>query len=241
MRKVQDNIEKTDTENKFKSIRYWKEDERPRERLVLHGASSLSDSELLAILINTGSKGFSALDAARELLHKYPSITQLASCDLSELKKTKGVGPAKAVKLAAAFELSKRIKAEPFSSKKIFRTPDDVANYYIPGFQGERVETFLTLLLNSTNQVFREVEVAKGTLNSSIVHPREVFRVAITESAAAIILIHNHPSGNSEPSKEDLLITKQLVEAGKIIDIKVLDHIIIAGDSFTSFAQKGII
>jgi len=222
MRKVQDNIEKINNESKYKSIRYWKEDERPRERLILHGAASLSDSELLAILISSGTKGFSAVDAARELLDKYSSIT-------------------KAVKLAAAFEMSKRIKAEPFSSKKIFRTPEDVANYYIPRFQGERVETFLTLLLNSTNQVFREVEVTKGSLNSSIVHPREVFRVAITESAAAIILIHNHPSGNSEPSKEDLLITKQLAEAGKIIDIKVLDHIIIAGDSFTSFAQKGLI
>ncbi|MCL5991779.1 MAG: DNA repair protein RadC [Bacteroidetes bacterium] len=241
MRKVQNYIDKNETDNKFKSIRYWKEDERPRERLILHGPASLSDSELLAILINTGSKGFSAVDAARELLDKFTSITLLASCDMSELKKTKGVGPAKAVKLAAAFEIAKRIKSEPFSQKKILRTPEDVANYYIPRFQGERVETFLTLLLNSTNQVFREIDVAKGTLNSSIVHPREVFRVAITESAAAIILIHNHPSGNLEPSKEDLLITKQLVEAGKIIDIKVLDHIIIAGDSFTSFAQKGLI
>jgi len=155
MRKVQDNIEKINNESKYKSIRYWKEDERPRERLILHGAASLSDSELLAILISSGTKGFSAVDAARELLDKYSSITQLASCDLSELKNTKGVGPAKAVKLAAAFEMSKRIKAEPFSSKKIFRTPEDVANYYIPRFQGERVETFLTLLLNSTNQVFK--------------------------------------------------------------------------------------
>jgi DNA repair protein RadC len=241
MRKDRNNIVKNNTENTYKSIRYWKEDERPRERLILHGSESLSDSELLAILINTGTKGFSALDAARELLAQYSSITNLVSCDLSELKKIKGVGPAKAVKLAAAFELVKRIKSEPFLKNKILRTPDDVANYYIPRFQGERVETFLTLLLNSTNQVFREVAITKGSLNSSIVHPREVFRVAITESAAGIILIHNHPSGNSEPSKEDLLITNQLAEAGKIIDIKVLDHIIIAGDSFTSFAQKGLI
>jgi DNA repair protein RadC len=241
MRKDKDNIEKNKNESKFKSIRYWKEDERPRERLILHGAESLSDSELLAILINTGTTGFSALDAAREMLEQYSTITNLVSCDISELKKIKGVGPAKAVKLTAAFEIARRIKAEPFSKKKIFRTPEDVAQHYIPKFQGERVETFITLLLNSSNQVFREDEVAKGTLNSSIVHPREVFRFAITESAAGIILIHNHPSGNSEPSKEDLLITKQLVEAGKIIDIRVLDHIIIAGDSFTSFAQKGII
>ncbi|TAL68723.1 MAG: JAB domain-containing protein [Bacteroidetes bacterium] len=241
MRKEKDNIDKTVQEITYKSIRNWKEDERPRERLIRHGGASLSDSELLAILISSGTKGFSALDASRKLLNKYSSITNLVSCDLSELKKTKGVGSAKAVKLAAAFEIARRIKAEPFSQKKIFRTPEEVAYYYIPKFHGERVETFFILLLNSANQIFREEVVAKGTLNSSIVHPREVFRFAITESAAGIILIHNHPSGNSEPSKEDLLITKQLVEAGKIIDIKVLDHIIIAGESFTSFAQKGLI
>ncbi|MBI5325653.1 MAG: DNA repair protein RadC [Ignavibacteriae bacterium] len=241
MRKEIDNIDNTATKITYKSIRNWKEDERPRERLIRHGGVSLSDAELLAILISSGTKGYSAIDVSRELLDKYTSITNIVSCDLSELKKIKGVGSAKAVTLSAAFEIAKRIKAEPYSSRKIFRTPEDVAQYYIPRFHGERVETFLTLLLNSSNQIFREEEVAKGTLNSSIVHPREVFRFAITESAAGIILIHNHPSGNSEPSKEDILITKQLVEAGKIIDIKVLDHIIIAGDTFSSFAQKGLI
>ena len=241
MRNEKDNIDNSGNEITYKSIRNWKADERPRERLIQHGANSLSDSELLAILISSGTRGFSALDASRELLNKYKSITNLVSCDLSELKKTKGVGPAKAVKLSAAFEIARRIKIEPFSQKKIFRTPEDVARYYIPRFHGERVETFFILLLNSANQIFREEIIAKGTLNSSIVHPREVFRYAITESAAGIILIHNHPSGNSDASKEDLLITKQLVEAGKIIDIRILDHIIIAGEEYLSFAQKGLI
>ncbi len=241
MRKEKFDFEQDTSKEHYRSIRYWKEDERPRERLQRHGSHSLSDAELLAILISSGTKGFSALDAARKMLDDYFSLTNLSACDLSEIKKVKGLGLAKATKLAAAFELAKRIKAEPFSPKKIFRGPEDVAGYYITRFFGERVEIFKILLLSSANQIIREAEISKGTLNSSVVHPREVFRLAITESAAAIILIHNHPSGNSEPSKEDILITKQITEAGKIIDIKVLDHIIIAGDSFTSFAQKGLL
>jgi DNA repair protein RadC len=241
VRKVKQESQQEPSEVKYRAIRYWKEDERPRERLFRHGSNSLSDAELLAIIISSGTKGFSALDAARKMLDDYSTVSNLASCDLSEIRKVRGLGMAKAAKLAASFELAKRIKAEPFTPKKIYRGPEDVASYYIPRFFGEKVELFKTLLLNSANQVIREVEISKGTLNSSVVHPREVFRLAITESAAALILIHNHPSGNSEPSKEDILITKQITEAGNIIDIKVLDHIIIAGDSFTSFAQRGLI
>ncbi|MFA6569881.1 MAG: DNA repair protein RadC [Bacteroidota bacterium] len=229
------------SEKVFSPIRNWRQDERPRERLATHGSESLSDAELLAILISSGTKGFSALDAGRDLLEKYSSLSNLASCDLSELKKTKGLGPAKAVKLVAAFEIAKRVKAEPFSSKKNIRTPADIANYYIPKFHGEKKEKFYTLLLSSANKIIREVQVSEGTLNGSTVHAREVFKIAISESAASIILMHNHPSGSPEPSPEDIGITKQLVEAGNIVGIKVLDHLIIAGDSYTSFVQRGLL
>ena len=229
------------SEGDYISIKHWREDEKPRERLALHGAHTLSDAELLAIMIRTGSKGFSAIDAAKELLKRHGDLTGLSSCDVSQFKAVPGLGEAKAVTLAAAFELSRRIQSAPFRSKKQIRSPEDVANFYIPKLRGLNKEIFRTLLLNSANQVFRDVVVSEGILNSSVVHPREVFRTAITESAASIILMHNHPSGNCSPSPQDIEITKKLVRAGELIDIKVLDHLIIAGDDFTSFVQEGII
>jgi DNA repair protein RadC len=235
-------IDYTQTEpDGYKAIRDWREDERPRERLLKNGASSLSDAEILAILISSGTKKFSALDIARSLLEKHSSLANLASCDPSEFRSVRGLGPARAVTLSAAFELSRRIESEPFDSRKVIHGPEDIAGYYIPRFRGARAETFHVLLLNTSNHIFRDVLVSQGSLNASIVHPREVFRTAITESAAGIILLHNHPSGNPEPSNEDINITRQLVSAGKLIDIKVLDHIIIAGEAYTSLVQRGII
>jgi DNA repair protein RadC len=220
------------------AIHEWREDERPRERLLKSGAHTLSDAELLAILISKGTKSFSALDVARELLKHFKDLTGICSRDVSELSKIRGIGQVKAITMAAVFEIARRIESEPFSLKKIFRSPQEIANFYIPRFRGARTEKFWILLLNSANQVFREVLVSEGSLNASIVHPREVFRIAITESAASIVLLHNHPSGNTEPSREDIAITKQLVSAGELIDIKVLDHIIIAGETYTSLAEK---
>lgn len=224
----------------YKSIKEWREDERPRERLLQHGAQSLSDAELLAIFLGTGTRGTSAIDVARNLLQNIGKLNALPSKSASELQKVKGVGKAKAITLLAAIELSRRIEAAPFHEKKVIRSPQDVASYYIPRLRGAQTESFRVLLLNSANQVFKEIIVSTGSLNASIVHPREVFKHAITESAASIILMHNHPSGNTEPSREDIAITKQLVEAGKIIDIKVLDHLIIAGEEFTSLQDRNL-
>lgn len=224
----------------YRSIKEWRSDDRPRERLMLHGAHTLSDTELLAILIRSGTKGFSAIDAAKELLNRHDTLTKLASCDISEFRSVKGLGDTKAITLAATFEIGKRIESSPINKKKKINEPKNVADIYIPKFRGARKETFTVLLLNSANEIFREVIVSEGILNASIVHPREVFRLAITESAAAIILMHNHPSGNTTPSEDDKQITRQLVEASKIIDIKILDHIIIAEEKFTSFAQEGL-
>lgn len=229
------------TENNHRTIKELSEDDRPRERLIKFGASNLSDSELLAIIIRSGSKGYSAIDISRDLIEKYSSLSNLSSCDFSEFKKLKGLGETKAVTLAATFEIGKRIQSEPFELLAKIKNPQDIANYYIPKLRSEKVETFRTLLLNSSNKIFREIIITQGLLNASLVHPREVFKTAISESAANIILLHNHPSGNPEPSKEDVHITKQLVDAGKIIGIGIYDHIIVAGNSYRSFAEMGLL
>jgi DNA repair protein RadC len=205
-----------------------------------YGASVLSNAELLAILIGSGTQGFSALDVARELLDRFGSLTDLAARDVSELRAVRGMGMVRSIVLAAAFEVARRLQAEPFAARRVIRSPEDVARLYIPRLRGARTESFRVLLLNAANQIVREVLVSEGTLTASLVHPREVFRLAITESAAAIIVLHNHPSGNSEPSAEDVAVTRQLVQAGKLLDIPVLDHIIIAGDSYTSLRERGI-
>ncbi|MCS7177320.1 MAG: DNA repair protein RadC [Candidatus Kapabacteria bacterium] len=207
---------------------------------VRYGASVLADAELLAILIGSGTQGFSALDVARALLQRFGSLTELAARDVSELRAIRGMGMVRAVTLAAAFELARRLQAEPFTSRKIIRSPADVAQMFIPRLRGARTESFRVLLLNAANQMVREVVVSEGTLTASLVHPREVFRLAITESAAAVILLHNHPSGNTEPSSEDIALTRQLVQAGSIVGIPVLDHVIIAGETYVSLRERGV-
>jgi len=208
-----------------KSIKELNEDDRPRERLKKYGAAYLSDSELLAILIRNGTKGYSAIDIARDLISEFKNLANLFSCDYSVFKKFNGLGDTKAITLAAAFELVKRIKAQPFEKNNKIQKPEDIANYYIPRLKGINNEIFRVLLLNSSNKIFREIIISQGTLNASIVHPREVFKIAISESAASIILLHNHPSGNPEPSKEDIIITRQIIDSGEIIGIKVLDYL----------------
>jgi len=221
----------------------WPEDERPREKLMKHGAASLSDSELLAILINTGSGKLSALDLAKKLLREYRSLRNLSGLSVADLKqqKFKGIGKVKAAKLAAAFEIARRLASAPKDDTAPIRTPNDVARRYGAQLRDLQQEVFMVLCLSSSNKIIQERTITKGLLNSSLTHPREVFREAILENAASVILLHNHPSGNKEPSREDIQITKQLVEAGKIIGIEVHDHIIIAGDDYTSMMERGLI
>lgn len=224
-----------------RNIKNLRKDDRPREKLLSKGVSALSDADILAILIRNGTKGFSAIDAARELLRKHKNLTNLSVVDFSGLKQVKGLGNTKAVTLIAAFDLARRMQAEPFINKKKITKPDNIANIYIPKFRGVTIEVFKTILLNSANHIIRDITISQGSLNASIVHAREVFKVAISESAASIILLHNHPSGNPEPSKEDIEITSQLIKAGEIIGIKVVDHIIIAGEDYQSFVEIGLI
>jgi DNA repair protein RadC len=193
----------------------------------------------LAILIGTGSHGISALDIARNMLDNYQSIMNLGSRSIQELCSIKGMGMAKAIGIAAAFELSRRFQQESFNPGMILQSPDDVARYFIPRMRGARTESFYIALLNTSNIVFSTKKISEGSLNSSIVHPREVFRTAIIESAASIIALHNHPSGNTEPSNEDISLTEQLRQVGNMMHIPLLDHIIIAGDTYTSLRERG--
>jgi DNA repair protein RadC len=165
----------------------------------------------------------------------------MAARDVAELRQFSGMGTAKAATLCAAFELAHRIQAEPFQEQRTITSPATLARLMAPRLRHLKQETFIVVLLNSANQIIRDVAVSSGSLNAVVIHPREVFRLAIAESAASVILIHNHPSGNTEPSREDLAITRQLVEAGRIVDIRVLDHVIIGGDSFTSLSDRHLL
>ena len=217
-------------------------EDRPREKLSLRGAQNLTDAELLAILLRTGSKGKSVIQIAQELIIKNGNLAVLASNSFSQMTKNFGIGNDKAATLLAAFELSRRIQSQSkwFSDKKI-SSPGEIADIFIPILLDELKERFIVVCLNSANKIIKYEVISVGNLNSSIVHPREVFKVAIENNSASIILIHNHPSGNPDPSNEDIAITKKIVETGTIMSIPVFDHIIIAGKNFTSFVEKRLI
>lgn len=217
-------------------------DDRPREKLMLRGPQNLSDAELIAILLRTGKKGKSVINLAQEMVSVHRNLTILASKTLSDLTKIGGIGKDKAATLMAAFELSRRIQSQSkwFSEKRV-TSPKDVADIFIPLLRDELKEKFLLVCLNSANKIITYEIISVGNLNSSVVHPREVFKAAIGHNSASIILLHNHPSGNPEPSNEDITITKKIVESGIILDIPVFDHIIIAGNIYTSFVEKRLI
>jgi len=217
-------------------------DDRPREKLLMRGSQSLSDAELVAILLRTGKKGKSVLEIAREIFNGDGNLAMLATRTVDSLQKIDGIGKDKAATLVAAFELSRRILSQSkwFSSKKI-SSPQEIAEIFIPILRDETKEKFIVVCLSSANKIIKHETISVGNLNSSIVHPREIYKVAIDCSSASIILIHNHPSGNPDPSNEDVVITKKIVEAGKIMDIPVFDHLIIAGETFTSFVEKRLI
>ena len=217
-------------------------DDRPREKLLLRGAHNLSDAELIAILLRTGKRGKSVLEIARELLKREGTLAGLASKSIESLQKVAGIGKDKSATLAAAFELNRRIQSQArlLSNKKI-TSPQDVAEIFIPLLRDELKERFIVVCLNSSNKIIKQETISIGNLNSSIVHPREIFKVAIDCLSASIILVHNHPSGNLEPSNEDISITKKIVEAGKLMDIPVFDHLIVASEGYTSFVEKRLI
>lgn len=222
-------------------VRDLPEEERPREKLIQRGAASLSDTELLAILLRTGTSSVSVIHLAEEVLAKYQDKGLVAIMNISpqEIATVHGVGLAKAATIVAAVELGRRLSTKAAQKLEKIEVPEDVARYASPILRFEQKEHFLVLLLDVRNRVLSMPTISVGSLTASVVHPREVFREAIRYSAANIILIHNHPSGDPTPSREDMQITKQMMKAGEIMGIPVLDHVIIAGDGFLSLKEAG--
>ncbi|MES1045793.1 RadC family protein [Heyndrickxia oleronia] len=220
-------------------IRDYPAGERPRERLVKHGARSLSNQELLAILLRTGTKDESVIQMANRVLQAFDGLRLLKEASLEEIMKIKGIGFAKAVQILATIEIGRRIGNLTYNDRYIIRSPEDAANYVMNDMRFLSQEHFVCIYLSTKNQVIHQQTIFIGSLNASIVHPREVFKEAFRRSAASIICIHNHPSGDPGPSREDIEVTKRLVECGKIIGIEILDHLIIGDKKFVSLKEKG--
>ena len=219
----------------------WPAGERPRERLYFKGPDSLADAELLALQLGTGIRGQTAVDVARELLARYGSLSGLAGRGVAELMRIRGVGRAKAVRLAATFELTRRLRSRGSDGRITLGTPERVFAHFGPLMEDLQKEVFRVALLDAQNGFLRDVVVSEGTLSASLVHPREVFKPAILESAASVILLHNHPSGDPTPSKEDLRLTRQLAECARLLDFRLHDHVIVGKGRFVSLAQQGVL
>lgn len=222
-------------------IRDFPQDERPRERFIQHGPQSLSTHELIAILLRTGTKEESVLQLSNKLLIHFDGLKLLKDASLDEITSIKGIGTAKAIQLLAAVEIGRRISNLAFDDRYTIRSPEDGAKYVMNDMRFLSQEHFVCLYLNTKNQVLHKQTIFIGSLNASIVHPREVFKEAFRRSAASIICAHNHPSGDPTPSREDIEVTKRLSECGKIIGIDVLDHLIIGENRFVSLKEKGYI
>lgn len=218
-------------------------DDRPRERLLAYGPGNLSNAELLAILLGSGYRNKSAMQLAQDVLstHREEGVQALATMDLTELMSFKGIGMAKAAELSAAVELGKRLKDKPGVKRVKISCPSDAADYAMLRLRFQQREHFAVILLNVKNHILSMPIISVGSLTASVVHPREVFRAAILQTAAAMILVHNHPSGDPTPSSEDVSITMRLIDAGKIMDIPVLDHIIIGDNKYISLKEEGVI
>ncbi|MGH7548193.1 MAG: RadC family protein [Gemmatimonadales bacterium] len=216
--------------------------DRPRERLWAVGPTALTGQELVAILLGTGCAGRDALAVAGDVLARADgSLRRLATRPLSEVARIGGVGRSKAARVAAALELGRRLGAEREPPPERIRGPADVQRFYASRLRDLAVEEFHVLALGSQSQVLGDLLITRGILNSSLVHPREVFRAAIAEAAAGIIVVHNHPSGDPAPSADDRAVTRQLVEAGRLLDVPVYDHVIVGGDRYVSFAEAGLL
>lgn len=215
-------------------------EERPRERLMQLGGAGLSNAELLAILLRTGSNGQSVIGLAEQLLSRFGGLRSLMEAEIQELIQIPGMGPAKAIQLQAAFEVGRRIARLSRQPAATIRSPQDVADLLMDRLRFEKKEHFLVIHLDTKNQVIGEEVASIGSLDSSIVHPREIFKSALKKSSASIICAHNHPSGDPTPSREDILVTKRLSEVGQIMGIEVLDHVIIGEQRFVSMKEKNL-
>lgn len=227
----------------YQTIKDWPEEDRPREKLLAKGAQALSDTELLAIILRNGdaSSGASALDHARELLNDFGGLRGLEGASQGELSAVKGIGPAKVAQIKACLEIARRVGGMKWETGQPLRSSEDVFHHFRENLGREMREFFYVVLLNNKNRKIREVKISEGSLTASLVHPREVYNPVIRESAAAVIFVHNHPSGDPAPSPEDIDITRRLKEVGDVMGVRVLDHVVIGRDRFFSFNDKGML
>jgi DNA repair protein RadC len=223
------------------TVRDWPEDERPRERLLKQGPQALSEAELLAIVLRTGLPGRSVLDLARGALERFGSLNGLLHASPEEIRSMAGFGPAKAAQLLAVIELARRAFKESVRRERLFDSPPKVREYLSLKIGSLQYEVFMALFLDAQNRLIDDAELFKGTLTQTSVYPREVVKKALQKNAAAVIFAHNHPSGLAEPSRADELLTRTLREALALVDIRVLDHVIVAGSSSVSFAERGLL
>ena len=215
--------------------------ERPRERLQKFGPEALSAQELLALIIGRGIPKKSVMNIAQELLAKFGNVKAIGQATIEELSQIKGIGLAKAAQIKASFELGRREELEPELKNFDIKDPESVVKAIRASIKDKAKEHFKLILLNPRNKIIGISTISIGTLNASLVHPREVFKDAIMHTAASVVLAHNHPSGDPEPSEDDITITKRLIEAGKILGVEVIDHIIVGKNGFFSFKEKGLI
>jgi DNA repair protein RadC len=227
--------------NQYKvCIRDMPEDERPRERLLKYGPEALSNAELLAIILRTGTQKENIVNLCSRIFSEY-SIKQLSQANISKLTEIHGIGTAKAAQIAAVFELARKLEGFTDEPKRKIRSPADVYSLLYPKMREQKRERLVALLLDTKNQVLREEVISIGSLNANIVHPREVFKAALMQSCASVILSHNHPSGDPTPSREDIAVTEKLVEGGKLLGIDVLDHVVIGDGRYVSLKDEGYV
>jgi len=227
----------------YQPIKDWPEDDRPRERLLNKGAEALTETELLAIILRTGnaSTAQSAIDQARLLLSQFGGLKGIDEASVSELGAVKGLGPAKVAQIKACLEIARRIGNHKWEAGQPLRSSDDVFRHFRDNLEKQKREQFYVVLLTNKNRKIREVKISEGSLTASLVHPREVYNAVIRESAAAVIFVHNHPSGDPAPSQEDIEITRRLKEVGDLMGIRVLDHVVIGREGYFSFSDKGML
>lgn len=221
------------------SIKHWPENERPREKLLRFGARSLSDAELLAILLRTGIAGMSAVDLARHLIQHFGNLSSLMNADADTLCQCRGLGMASFTQFAVVREIGRHLLAEEMNNRPIFTDPQDVADYLRLYLGHEPIEVCLALLLDQQNRLLHTIEVARGTINANTVYVRELAKLALQHHAAAVILAHNHPAQNSEPSPEDIQLTRHMKQALALLDVVLLDHFIVTTHATTSLVQLG--
>ena len=223
------------------AITDWPASERPREKLIEMGADALSDAELLAIFLRVGVVGKSAVDLARDLLSQFGSLNGIFAATERELSQVHGIGASKYVQLQAIFEMSRRALNEQLQARDVFQSPQQVRNYLVLKLGALTREVFMVLFLDAQNRLHAAEELFNGTLTQTSVYPREVVKRAIHHNAASVIFAHNHPSGVAQQSAADELITQQLKQALALIDVRVLDHFIVAGNQTLSFAERGLL